>query len=373
MATTYLVHVLDSSGGPAAILDTVSLATLNYKRVLNGADTFQLTLRYDHPAAALLSAKHCPVEIIRYGQRRDAHCEVTGLVYYSNVFEDEDGATWLIVSGLSLEFELAKRVIDVRDDPLGAGGYSTKEGAAETVMRALVNEQAGALATGLRSVAGLSVGSDNGAGNTVRGRWTWQDNLLEVLQSLTVQGGVDFYITRASGRAYTFEAGAVGADLTRTANWPGSPFVVFDPRLGNLSDPALTRDWRGERTNVLLLGQGSGDYRYLYGALASQIYDTPYSYGEVTIDARQTEDGSAAALITQAQHALLENRAQEMFEFGLPPQVARMQYNDLWTLGDRVTAQWGVDYRQDMRITAVEVNVSGDGESIMPTLEAQNV
>lgn len=373
MAVTYLVHVLDASGNVAAMLDTVAVETLNYTRVLNGASSFQLTLRYDHPAAALLNQKHRTVEIYRYGQGSSAECELTGLVYYANPFEDEDGTAWLIVSGFSLEYELSKRIIDYRDDPLGAGGYSTKEGPAETVMRELVNEQAGTLALDLRAVAGLAVGAGGGRGNTVRGRWTWEHNLLEVLQSLTAPGGIDFYIHRTGGMAFEFVAEPVGRNLTREDNWPGNPFVLFDPLLGTLSNPNLVRDWKDERTNVIVLGQGGGDSRFVYGSLASQVTDTPYSYGEFVIDARENEDGSAAAFITLAQDALVQRRAAETFEFTIPPDVARRQYNDAWALGDRVTVQWGTAYRQNMRIVAVEVNVTQEGETIRPVMEARDV
>jgi len=360
----YEVSLLDAAGQVIAVLDTTVLVTLHYARVLNGVAACQVTLRADHPAAPLFG-KDRLIEINRYpSPRAAAQHEGTYLVRYRRRYEDEDGVTWLIASGVSLEYLLLVRHIDPRNDPLVAGGYSTKEGPADDVIGELVAQQAGAGAGVYQRVPDLSVAASGHIGKQVAGRWQWE-NLLDELQKLARTGAVDFYLRRGTGLALEFVCERVGADLRR--NYAGAESVIFTPAFGNMRSPDLTEDWKDEKTYVYLLGQGTETERDVYEQMSGHLFDTPYGYAAQVADARQVKDGDATEYLTQALEELAKGAAKVEFSFEVTQ--AEQQYRRLWDVGDRVTAAW-LDYEADLRITGVEVEVSESDERVTPKLEA---
>lgn len=385
MAATYQVHVLNSDGDIAMLLDTVAIASLRYSRVLNDVGTFQMTLPVEgHEVAAqvnrltqlltvdgnedldLSTVKDRLVEVWRFVDDDDYH-EGTFILRYVRVFEDDDGRQWCIVSGFSPEYLLLQRCIDPRNDPLVAGGYSTKSGPADDVMVSYVNEQAGPLAATEQQVPYLSVQASAGVGQTSGARQQWE-GLLETLQLLSEQGEMDFRVDHSGGVSFKFIAEVVGEDRTYTTHYGlGEPFVLLDPALGNMASPDLEHDWRQEKTAVALLGRGSDDDRELYGVSSGAIADTPYSYAMAIEDAREVEEGDATQYITQGKDALKEHRATQAFKFALIN--PELQYRVLWDMGDVVTVRWQDFFDADMRFTAIEVVVTGDSELVSPQLE----
>jgi len=267
------------------------------------------------------------------------------------------------VSGASLEYLLKQRIIDPRNDPLAAGGWSTKQDAVDSLMAELVSEQAGPGAsahgsTPSQQIPGLTVPTPAGVGDVVPFRDAWSE-LLDALQRLAAKDRMDFRIERTSGTALQFLAETIGEDKTKTANYPGSPYVTLSADLGTLKLPRLTEDWREEKTVVYLLCRGAGDNREFYGSLASNWSETAYSYAAVVKDVREAEN--ATEYIEQAEQELFNHRAKQSFSFETerPGEL----YRDVWDLGDFVTVTWG-DYEADMRIVSVIVDVLDDGEKV---------
>jgi len=368
-ATTYYCTILDSSGNEVALLDTPSLPALRYERRLNDISAAQFTIPAADSRAALIS-KHTWFEIYRSRQCGAVPTlEKTYLVVGLDRFVD-GGQEWLIVSGVSAEFLLSVRHVDPRNDPLAAGGWSTKLAPVDTLMAELVDQQAGPGAsahgsTPSQQIPGLTCPTPAGTGPDIPFRSAW-DSVLEVLQNLSEPDRMDFRIERTSGLAFEFRAEVIGADKTRTSNYPGSPFVVLTPPLGTMRNPRLTFDWKDERTVVHLLGRGAGDNRELYGSMAGSWNETPYSYAAIVEDLRSAED--ATEYIEQALEVLSKNRAKKVFTFEV--ERAADTYEVLWDLGDYVTAEWG-NFSQDMRITAVTVELTSDGETITPEVKGR--
>lgn len=366
--TTYEVTVRSSDTGDVlALLDTVNLTALRYERKLNDVGVFQLTVAWEEPGAEHLAQKDALITITRFAMLKGAwheYDEGTYIVRFVQLFIDDNEQAWVIVAGFSLEYLLLQRVVIPSNDPLVAGGYSTKGGAADEVMAELVTQQAGAGAGAAERVDTLTVASPAGTGETVGGRWAW-DSLLEAVQGLTEQGRMDFRIVRTSGVALEFRAEVVGEDKTRTANYPGSPFVLFTPEFGNMRSPSLTRDWKEECTQIFLKGQGAGDYADIYERQSSHIADTAFSYAAVVADARKVEDGDATQYLTQAVNELAKHRAKVSFTFELLNTA--LEYRTEWDVGDLVTACWD-EYEQDMRLTGVSVELTGSEERIEPEL-----
>ncbi|MFC1959150.1 hypothetical protein ACFLYO_00415 [Chloroflexota bacterium] len=383
MSVTYQVNILDRAGQVAIMLDSTAFASLNYTRVLNDVGLCQLTLsvspdkagsedtltrllQVDASFLGLTTIKDRLIEVLRFVDGQ-VQREGTYILRYIRLFDDDDGRRWCILSGFSPEYFLLQRLIDVRNDSAGAGGYSTKSGPADSVMAEYVYEQAGPGAAAAQHVPGLTVRVAEGVGKTVGARQQWE-GLLETLQMLAVNGEMDFRLEHVTGVEFEFVAEIIGADLTQRNNYgQGTHFVVFSLVRGNMTRPNIELDWRTQKTDLALLGRGAGDNRELYGAMSGAVNETPYSYAMIAVDARQNEDGDATQYITQAREELSKNRTKKAFNFELVN--PSRQYRVFWDLGDRVTAEWDDYFSEDMRITAVEVNVEQE-ETITPTLEA---
>lgn len=364
MTASYAVNILDNTGQIAGMLTTRVISTLRYERKLNDVSTAQFTIPADDDQASLIS-KHTWFEVHRYPDPATDQLEGTFITVLLDQFEDEAGRSWLIVSGVSLEYLLLVRILDPRNDPLAAGGWSTKQDPVDTIMAEIVNQQAGAGAsaqgyTPSQQAPYLSIDTPAGTGETIPFRRAW-DGLLEILQDLAKGDRMDFRIDRTSGIAMTFYAEVIGSDKSKTTNYPGNPYVLLTPELGVISQPRLVRDWRDERTVIYLLGKGAGENREFYGSMATNVYETPYSYAAIVEDLREAE--SAVEYIEQAQQSLAANSAKTTFSFEV--RRASQNYRIAWNLGDFVTVGWG-DFLDDMRVIGVQVEVSADGETIKP-------
>ena len=369
MQASYTINVLDATGQVVATLDTVRASSLRYERQLDDVSTAQFTLALDDPDTALL-AKHTWFEVVRHRTRAGRTLEGTFMVAVLDQFRDEDGQDWLIASGVSLEFLLLQRVLDVRNDPLAAGGWSTKLLKRDVLMAQIVHEQAGPGAsqhgvTPSQQVPGLTVEDSGGVGDPVPFRRAW-DGLLTILTDLAAGDAMDFEIQRTSGVNLLFRAHRIGEDRTKSSNYPLRPYVVLSPELGRLAEPRLLRDWREEKTVVTLLGKGAGDNREFYGSMAANAQETPYSYAAVVEDLRQADD--ATEYIEQAQQALAKNAAK--VEFSCTVTQVEALYRVVWDLGDWVTTRWA-EFERDMRITGVTVDVSDGDETVTPTLRGR--
>jgi regulation of enolase protein 1 (concanavalin A-like superfamily) len=365
----YRVDILDRHTGQLLHrLDTTVIKTLKYERVINDIGMFQLTLPLDHAAAEALQVRDQFVEVYRFPDPATPHREGTFQVQYFKKYIDDHHQGWLIVSGFSLAFLLTKRQIDPRNDPLSAGGYSTKDGPADAVMVSYVQEQAGADAAAIAQIPNFTVTPAAGLGNAVGRRLQWKP-LLDELQTLAAQGGVDFWLERGRGTTLVFKTGIIGTDRSKSSNYPLHPFILFEPRRGNLVAPSLTRDWKKAKNHIYLLGRASGvegDVRDIYEQSSAAIHDSPYSFAAIAQDARHIEDGDATQYLTQAMDELKKHQAATAFGFKLDR--ASEQYRTLWNLGDRVSVAWD-GFAQDMRITGIEVRLDARGESLVPTLE----
>lgn len=366
MQANYYINVINySTGSIISMIAAAETSSLRYRRALDGVGTAQFTISGTHTAAEYI-VKHAWFEIYRCSSISTCEREGTFMVVSITRHVDEKDREWLLVGGVSMEFLLQQRIIDPRNDS-GGGGWSTKSGPVDTVMAELVEEQAGPSATAhsptpSQRVTGLTIVTPSGTGDTVAIREQWT-NLLKVLQQLSENDQMDFYIKRSSGTSLEFYAERVGSDKTVTTNAPGGNVVLLSPELGRLRRVKHTRDWKKEATVVYLMGRGAGGYRDLYGTVASNNNETPYSYSAIVQDARNAE--TIAEYVTQATAALAKSTLSETLSFVVDD--AASQYHTLWNLGDFVTVSWG-DIKQDMRIVDIQVRVNQNGEAITPKL-----
>jgi hypothetical protein len=368
MLPSYQIAVLDClTGDVLQIFDSTAFYDLRYNRALNDVGALVLTLPFDSRLPEIF-AKDNFIEVMRASPLTNSlQVEETYFCRLTHRFREGNDERF-IAGGLSLNHLLARRIIDPDDDPLGAGGYSTKAGIADEVLRAFAREQMGDLASTIRQFPNFSIDLVPGTGVTVGMRARY-DNLLKVFHDLAVQGETDFQISRLSANNLHLTIAPIGRDRTKTANYPYSSFTQFDPNRGNLSSPSLVLDSKKEQNLCYALGQGQGDTRIVAKVTGDSIADTPYNRIEFSEDVRKSDRDNSLYLFTAARKALRANQVDREFTFDPIPNTGGCVYHLDWDLGDHVTAAWD-NMSVDIRITDVENQISTDGEQIHATLEA---
>jgi hypothetical protein len=295
--------------------------------------------------------------------------EETYLCRLTHHFRDGDEEK-LIIGGFSLNHLLTRRIVDPADDPLAAGGYSTKAGPADDILVAYAREQCADLcATVARQFPNFSVAASSSTGDSV-GRRLRYDTLLKVFQDVCNQTStnlMDFQIVRLYGNTLRLIVAPIGTDKTRTRNYPFAPFVELNPQRGNLNDPSLLFDRKQEQNYVYALAQGPGESRIVTRVTGDGTFDSPYNRIEFTTDIRNAERGAASTVLTSARAALFDKQPKKEFSFKPQGTEPGAVYRVDWDVGDVVTCTFDAD-SFDLRITAVEINLSPDNEEISVTV-----
>lgn len=350
-----------TSGDLIHVFDARSFHELRYERLLNGIGKLVMVLPAT-PGLPELFPLDALIEVRRTSPSTGRL--ITEDTYFARMphhFREGNDERFLI-GGVSLNHLLARRVIDPADDPLAAGGFSTKSGAADSVLREYALEQCGASASTLRQFPDFAVATVSGTGLSV-GRRLRYENLLDVFQEITEQSDVDFIISRTSGRATELTIATIGTDKTKESNYPFGPFVYLTPTRGNMANPSLLIDRREEKNFVYALAQGAGENRIVQQLQGNGVTDSPFNRIEFAEDVRTAERGNPLEILTQARKKLDDNQKKIEFTFELTGDQPGNTYRNDWDIGDKITAAWdGIE--QDLRIRAVEITVNADGERI---------
>lgn len=358
------------TGQTLAEFDGISFFDLRYSRVLNGVGRIAMTLPSNNPYRNLFTVDSF-IEVYRTDPTSTISAlilEETYLLRLTHRYR-EDNDEWFAIGGVSLNDLMRRRIVNPADDPSGGGasGYSTKAGAADTVIRNYCLQQMGASASALRQVPGLTILPVAGTGIPVGARLRFE-NLLEQMQDLAQKGGTDFIIQRGAGAAVTLAIAPIGSDKTQATNYPWNSWVGLNPQRGNLQRPSLQVDRTDEKTYVYAMGEGQGANRQVFNLIGDSATDSPFNFIEFTNDVRNIQKGDATGLLTGARIAIRDNLPQTTFTFeptGLEPGNT---YRQDWDIGDRVTVTWD-NFSQTVRFTEIEIGVSGDsGETIKPTV-----
>lgn len=356
-------------GSVKTVLDGAAFDDMKYSRALNDVGIFAGTLPYNDTWLDIFSLDSL-IEIQRTSPLT-GHLQ-TEETYFSRLthhFRNGDEEKF-VVGGLSLNHLLARRIIDPADDPLSAGGYSTKAGAADDILHDYADEQCGTAASAIRQFPNFSV-APSGSVGAGAGRRLRYENLLKIFQDVTNQSNIDFIITRITSNFLRLTIAPIGTDKSRTRNYPFAPFVELNPLRGNLSDPSLLFDRKAEQNYVYALAQGPGESRIVTRMGGSEIGDSPYNRIEFTTDIRSAERGDNTTVLTSARAALYEKQPQKEFTFHPTGTEAGATYRNDWDIGDLVTCTFGND-SFDLRIRGVEINLSPDNEEISVTVVPPN-
>lgn len=355
-----------TDGSVRTVLDGSAFNNCKYSRVLNDVGVFAMELPSfpDWPAIFTLDTL---IDIERTSPLTGLlQIEDTYLTRLLHRFREGDEERF-IVGGLSLNHLLARRLVDPADDPLAAGGYSTKAGPADQILFDYAEEQCGSIASVIRRFPNFSVGAIASLGSTA-GRRLRYENLLETFQDVANQSNIDFVISRLSANALRLTIAPIGTDKTRSRNYPFAPFVELNPIRGNLSDPSLLFDRKKEQNYVYALAQGPGENRIVLQSQGLGVSDSPYNRIEFTTDIRSAERGDSTTVATQAASALYDKQAKIEFTFKPTGTDPGALYRLDWDIGDKITAAWD-DQIIDLRVREVEISLDSGGETIIPRLE----
>lgn len=356
------VAIDPATGAVKQIYDGVALYDAIYNRPLDDIGALSMTLPGDNADLDNIFSLDTMIEVLRTSPST-GHLQVedTFLVRLTHRFREGNEARY-VIGALSLNHLLKRRLIDPDDDPTAAGGYSTKAGLSDVVMRAYAREQIGDLASAVRQVPNFSVGGVLGIGSPV-GKRARYDNLLSVMQELALQGNMDFIVRRITGNTLRLTIEPIGTDKTKTTNYPFTPFVMFNPARGNLENPSLLIDRKEEANVVYALGQGQGEFRITSIVQGYGVADSPYNRIEFSQDIRLAERGEPQQLLTGALNALKENQIKQEFTFEVSGSAPGATYRLDFDIGDLVTAAWE-DTSIDLRIRDVEISLSQSGEKM---------
>ena len=235
----------------------------------------------------------------------------------------------LMLDGVSDLVHVQDKV--VLPDPSRAGdaqtadAYYKRSGAAETIIRDMVHENAG---TGIHSsrtrYAGFTVTTSQGRGSTVRTNLRYK-NLLEESRALARLGGVTFDAIQEESTNIVLRF-RVPVDRSRS--------VRFTERNGGVTEASFSLD-APTATTVFVAGQGEGAARNIISRSRATSWGRSI---EAFKDQRDTDD--AAELEQSATEQLDEGAAGAGAQFSVT-EVPGLVFGVDYALGDTVTVEAG--------------------------------
>ncbi len=339
------------TAGGAKVAELTDFLTLSYQRKVNAPGLLSVSLLGDHRAIGQMEYNSTVVLYRRnIGLGFDWTHEFTGLMRSWRMRYTDHNLYEATMPGIMTM--LSWRIVAWPAGTSNRSMFSSVK--AETIMKTLVNYNAGANATTSNgriragTISGLSVEADGGHGNTLTFACAY-DNLLDTLQTIAAVGGGDFDLVRTGASTYEFcwYTGQLGSD--RSAS------VIFSLERGNLAEPQYTNDHLDERTVAIVGGQGEGDIRDIVVRTG-----TGYSASndmEVFVDARSVAETGGLAVRGDAR--LRDLRAKRDFGFRIT-QTPGCSYGVNYMLGDLITAQYG-GISEVRKITGVTVSLANNG------------
>lgn len=271
-----------------------------------------------------------------------------------------------IIRALPLKSWLGQRITY----PPSTTGYDNKQGAAETVMKHYVENNAGSLALADRQFANFIVSPNSSLGDSV----SWQSrfkNLAEELAEISMVSGMGWNVDIDTvSKKFVFNS-LIGRDLT--VNQSTLPPAIFSPEFNTLGQLSYVESDLNFKNHAIVAGQGEGIDRRVIEVGTS----TGYERFELFVDARdvaeETEDDPPVSratidietdLINRGNQKLTEYQ-QEIYLEGQALTKSRLTYEVDYDLGDLVTLQtreWGIT--RDTRITEAKEIYEPGGRKI---------
>lgn len=325
-AANYYLNVYDLAGDLRAVV--TDFTSLSYTRRVNAAGMLTMTLRGDHPLPAAIQDKW-QVEVWRKPAEGTFGRDFVGMYRMGEYYHGDNGPK-AVLTCPGLMSMLGWRIVAWYANTANRSAFTAQP--AETIMKTLVSYNAGSGATTgngrLRTgtIAGLTVESDGGGGNSLDWYCAYE-NLLETLQKLAPIAGGDFDVVKTAADAWQFRfySGQLGTD--RTAS------VYFGVGLGNMANPQYKEIRIEEKTAAIVGGQGEDNSR----AIVVRSGPDYSAANDIEMFEAAPDVGSEDGLEARGDAALDEQRAERSLAFDVL-QTPATTYGVHYSLGDRVSA-----------------------------------
>jgi microcystin-dependent protein len=317
---------------------------------------WKVSLRGDHPLVDTLRAPGSglivtgPTGVIISGP--------TASATYTKTSSDTTG-TWEIIGtddSIILGERLAYPVPSTDDLSLQTAAYDTRVGAAETVVKEYVAANMGASAPASRRITGLTVDTDLGRGETVKGNARFE-SLGALAESLLVTSSLGFDVIQN------------GSNLTFNVYEPVDRSATIRMDVDNLRLTSSTYSYTSPvATRVIVGGSGDGAARILLERSSTESVAAETTWGrriEVFSDSRSS---SASVDLAQTGDEILTDKGKTIESISVKPSDDEtMALGRDWGLGDKVTVVVGT-LEVVKVVSEIAIAVTDDGIKIGATV-----
>lgn len=354
MPVSYLINILNHSGQKVAVVHDWNSLTIE-KRI-NSFHTHTLSLSLDDPNVQYFNKDYI-LQVMRSDVHEDMpwYEEYIGFIRTPSRQITQTNQKIFINYGRSLEDLLHRRSIAWR-------APHEFIGAADDVMKQIVRENCGSLATQamgrIRDAVFplFEVAADSSQAVGWRGARSYR-NVLEVLQEIAQAGSVDFKVDFVEPIGFRF-----------TTHYPQLGSTVnlrFGPEYGNVINPQFTQSATEEVTTLLVAGSGTDAARQVQVVSSAATIETPWNDIELVRD--QRNESNATSLTATANSELAKLGEQRNFTFQLV-QTPTTMYGRDYNLGDKIRVSFLNLFNEYRKITGVNISVGRDrGEEITCT------
>ncbi len=370
MTATCYVRVKNPAGVTVAIID--HWLDLTYRHKQKAVGTLTLRLNGDDDRLSLFELDG-QIEVLRSDKANsiDWYCEWSG--FYRGTNPDvvgESGAPECTIVAVGYTHLLKRSVIAYAAESVN----TVKTGAGETIMKAFVNENLGALATVANSRyvegsrTGFSVQTDLARGSSWGGEDQALKNLYDAIVAIADATGLVFDIVNLTAGAFEFQVfdsrrgvdrSTYGLNPVTGKNGAGYPPVVFSLGKGNMIRPELVYDRSEEKNCIICTGDGVQNEK-LQTVVTDAVLIADSTWNQCEDVSGQATEGTLASLYSEGARVLLEKAPRKLMSFGVLQTQSCLYGKDYWW-GDRVTAKFK-DFQEDLNLDEVEVQVVSSGK-----------
>jgi hypothetical protein len=348
VAPQYRIVIRTAAG--VKVADVSDFLSLAYTKQVNAPGLCQFNLNGNHAAVGLL-ALDGQIEVYRRDQAQD-------IDWYADFFGLYRGTEQTSKAGLDLFTAFCPGQMSFlgRRHVLYAAGTANRTEfaavAAETVMKTLVNYNAGSVATTGNSrkrtgtITGITVAADAAGGNTISWSCAYK-NLLEQLQAIAQIAAGDFDLVRTGAQSWEFRfyEDQLGTDRSAT--------LTFALEYGNMADPVYRLMRMDEKTVAIIGGQDTGANR----AIRTRNGPDYTSDNDIELFVDGRNDNTDAKLDARGDAALDKAAARNEFKYAVL-QTPSSLYGKHYFLGDLVKAKYKT-VNVTQQVYAVSVSFAG--------------
>ena len=254
--------------------------------------------------------------------------------------EDSNGLEIVTVSGPETNDILRTAIVAY----YAGSSQAEKTGYADNIIKAIVRENRGSLATGARNFSslGLTVSPDLSLA-PIQTKGFSRENMLAIIQEIcetSRQAGTDLYFDLVA----VDNNNLLGFDLRTYVNLYGNDHsstgdeqIIFSSDDGNLANATLTIDYSDEINYIYAGGQGEGVEREIVEVSDTvRIKKSPWNLREAFVDARDQETTAGVTARANAELSIGRPFAQFTADL-LDTPYARFAVD--WYFGDKISVK----------------------------------